>query len=523
MGDPADAGADAVAGSPRFSVVIPTLNRAGVLANAVRSVLAQTYADLELIIVDDGSTDDTAAVVHGFDDGRVRYQPQRRAGVSAARNAGAAAARGEFLVFLDSDDEMEPAALEVMHGALETHAWDAVLGARIMASPDRLRWRTVVPRRLAFVPGAFAIRRSTYADVQGYDPQLAFGENTAFGWRVRSFLTANGRAMGVVEEPTVVVFTRANRDYDLAKYDSARRILEGYDDALGDSLGGVSSRQRRATYEAIAAVGAAQLGNRREAYTLIAKAIANDPFSLKRYRNLARVVLTSARRTRAEPVRPRDTGPATRSTAQPGDGAVHVVTVAGMGAALAGADDNDWIVVQRGGGESESAALPSVPDLGVWLLSRGAPVGALGRRGLQFDRRSGRFLPWEDRDLTGPVTVDAIDVDDFMVVRVAAARTVGGFDADLSCGFDAVDYCLRLQRAGFGVYVDGPAARALGPRADPRRDLQPRRRGPEPHRAPAPIRVHARAHSRSVPPHVIVPRRQRCSTRWRVGDSGNVV
>ena len=329
MADPAGAGA------PRFSVVIPTLNRAGVLANAMRSVLAQTYADLELIIVDDGSTDDTAAVVGAIGDDRVRYQPQPRSGVSAARNAGAAAARGEFLVFLDSDDELEPVALEVMNGALEAHAWDVVLGAAAS-------WR----RRIgsggapscragsAFVPGTFAIRRSTYAEAHGYDPQLGYGENTAFGWRVRSFLTANGREMGVVEEPTVVVFTRANRDYDVAKYDSARRILEGYDDALADSLGGVSSRRRRATYQAIAALGAAQLGNRREAFTLIAKAIANDPFSRKRYRNLGRVVLVSARRTGDEPVRPRDTGPATPSTAQADDGAVHVTTVAGMGAAL---------------------------------------------------------------------------------------------------------------------------------------------------------------------------------------------
>ena len=217
---------------PRFSVVIPTLNRAGVLANAMRSVLAQTYADLELIIVDDGSTDDTAAAVKAFADERVRYLHQSRHGVSAARNAGAEAARGELLVFLDSDDEMEPNALEVMSRAQTVHGWDAVLGARIMASPDRLRWRTVVPRRLAFVPGAFAIKRSTYSEVGGYDPQLGFGENTAFGWRVRSFLTAQGREMGVLEEPTVVVFTRANREYDIAKYDSARRILDGYGDAL---------------------------------------------------------------------------------------------------------------------------------------------------------------------------------------------------------------------------------------------------------------------------------------------------
>jgi len=156
-----------------------------------------------------------------------------------------------------------------------------------------------------------------------------------------------------------------------------------------------------------------------------------------------------------------DAGAVARSAQAPvADGVVHVATVTGMGAVLARADDGDWIVVQRGSDTPDvPEAVPPVPDIATWLLRRGAPVGAVGRRGMQFDRRSGRLVPLGEQELSGPVTVDAIDVDDdFMIVRVAAARAVGGFDEDLARGFDAVDYCLRLQRAGYGIYVDGPAA-----------------------------------------------------------------
>src|SRR3954467_2657063 len=96
---------------PQFSVVVPTYERAETLGRAIASILRQD-ADFELIVVDDGSTDDTARIVRQFDDERISYQHQTNAGVSAARNAGAAAARGEWLVFLDADDELLPDALE---------------------------------------------------------------------------------------------------------------------------------------------------------------------------------------------------------------------------------------------------------------------------------------------------------------------------------------------------------------------------------------------------------------------------
>ncbi|MBZ0274516.1 MAG: glycosyltransferase [Anaerolineae bacterium] len=97
--------------SSRASVIIPTFNRSALLREAVESVLAQTYHPLEIIVVDDGSTDDTAALMAGYGD-RVRYIRQTNAGVSAARNHGFRVSQGEFVAFLDDDDLYLPLKIE---------------------------------------------------------------------------------------------------------------------------------------------------------------------------------------------------------------------------------------------------------------------------------------------------------------------------------------------------------------------------------------------------------------------------
>ena len=98
---------------PVVSVVIPTYNRGSLAGRAVESVLAQTFQDFEIIVVDDGSNDNTESVVKAFCDPRVRYiHHEENRGGSAARNTGIKAARGAYIAFLDSDDEWLPEKLQ---------------------------------------------------------------------------------------------------------------------------------------------------------------------------------------------------------------------------------------------------------------------------------------------------------------------------------------------------------------------------------------------------------------------------
>jgi glycosyltransferase involved in cell wall biosynthesis len=101
------------------SVVIPTYNRAYILGQAIESVLQQSYRPLEVIVIDDGSTDDTRSVVESFGP-PVRYIYQSNAGVSPARNHGLREARGEFIALLDSDDQWLPWKLSAQIGLMRT-------------------------------------------------------------------------------------------------------------------------------------------------------------------------------------------------------------------------------------------------------------------------------------------------------------------------------------------------------------------------------------------------------------------
>ena len=98
--------------SPLFSVVIPAFNRAGIVARTIDSVLAQTFTDYEIIVVDDGSTDELKKICDGYNSSKIRYIYQDNSGSNPARNNGIKNSRGYYVSFLDSDDTWEKEYLD---------------------------------------------------------------------------------------------------------------------------------------------------------------------------------------------------------------------------------------------------------------------------------------------------------------------------------------------------------------------------------------------------------------------------
>jgi glycosyltransferase involved in cell wall biosynthesis len=227
---------------PLVSVIVPTYNCAAYVRSAIDSVLAQSYAPIEVVVVDDGSTDDTLAVLSEFGD-RIRVFSQANAGPAAARNRAVAQARGEYLAFLDGDDLWLPGHL----AGLVRHLIDQP-DARV-AFADWLVWHAnadgtyppidVAPRALRPDPAASGwlytrllfdsvihiiacvIHRSVYEAVNGFDESLRTGSDYDFWLKV-------SRRYPVAKLDGAVAVYRQNPQsvtYRLRTEDNAYRLL----------------------------------------------------------------------------------------------------------------------------------------------------------------------------------------------------------------------------------------------------------------------------------------------------------
>ncbi len=150
--------------SPLVSVIVPACNCADFLEETLRSIVDQDYPDLEILVIDDGSIDDTAAVAHGFQ-GPVQLlqTAQPSSGAGASRNVGLRAARGDLIAFLDGDDVWLPGKLQAQIECLREHPECAMVASEFtLWSPDENgMWRT---------PRAFA-RETGGQDPQALDPE----------------------------------------------------------------------------------------------------------------------------------------------------------------------------------------------------------------------------------------------------------------------------------------------------------------------------------------------------------------
>lgn len=167
-------------GRPLVSIVLPTHDRAGLVGDAVRSVLAQSSGDWELVVVDDGSTDDTLEVLAGFDDPRIRVLEKPHRGHAAARNVALAAARGEVIAYLDSDDRYHPDYVRALVAAYEDPAVECGVAAAMVVDEVTGRFdfhpnsfdRSCLEVVNAVPLPAFSHRRRLVDDVGGFDESL---------------------------------------------------------------------------------------------------------------------------------------------------------------------------------------------------------------------------------------------------------------------------------------------------------------------------------------------------------------
>jgi glycosyltransferase involved in cell wall biosynthesis len=196
---------------PKVSVIIPTYNRVGTVPRAISSALAQTVSDLEVIVVDDGSSDDTGKTLAGMFGDRIRYYAQANQGASVARNRGMAEARGEWIGFLDSDDLWEPDKLEWQLKAMEQFApqcGGCYTDVRFFNHPETRTMFQMASEsyrhegvtgvnadvlKLLVRPGgagmvvclsSFLVRSDVARTTGGFDPQLLFSQDSEFLFRL---------------------------------------------------------------------------------------------------------------------------------------------------------------------------------------------------------------------------------------------------------------------------------------------------------------------------------------------------
>jgi glycosyltransferase involved in cell wall biosynthesis len=283
---------------PFLSVIIPTFNRVGSIQRAVGSVLDQQGADFELIVVDDGSTDNTGDVVTRIKDDRLIYLRQENSGRCSARNFGARSSRGVAVTFLDSDDEALPGWLNNFTQMFEQpKVGVACCGyLDVMRRDNTVREILVLPRNLGPMfhhqkslfhpPGTFAIRRELFELIGGYKEEIAFSENTELAMRLVPHCESNGWKIESLAKPGIRYYrhparhAKTERDFkDLLQ--AAEVILTHHGEELRKKF-----PRGYANYCGIAGVNAARLKQFHQARQFFISAITQYPYGFSNYARL---------------------------------------------------------------------------------------------------------------------------------------------------------------------------------------------------------------------------------------------
>ncbi|MHC4741635.1 MAG: glycosyltransferase family 2 protein [Planctomycetota bacterium] len=293
---------------PEISVIIPTYNRRNLVAEACRTVLRQTSPDFEVIVVDDGSTDDTALVIEQICDSRVKYIHKPNGGQSSARNVGLAAASGRYVAFLDADDLWPPDFLETVTAQLRANdGYGAAYGLVIELLPDGTKRLLGTPESCrsgwitkyffggypCLFPSAILFRRSVWNNVfwdeaitrgTDFDVFLRLSTKTRFLFVSDVFIIKRSLpdSLGNIADPLGPVY-------------AALSLERFYRHLGGDNYVSRAAAQRKIShlYRKAARISHS-FGDKRTAVSFLSKAIRHYPLDVRLYYGLLKVALSKA-------------------------------------------------------------------------------------------------------------------------------------------------------------------------------------------------------------------------------------
>ena len=278
---------------PMVSVVLNTYNRVGELAKAIDSVLAQTFTDWQLVVVDDGSTDGTAAYLQSLDYPRLTLVRHENMGLTASRNAGAAAASGTWLTFLDDDDTVDEQWLAAMVSAVRPDVGIVFCGhQRVSPAGDLLESRSPQPLGPAFLnqkgsywPATWMMRREVFDEAGRFLDGLPFIHQFELLLRAVRSCAALGLNTSSIAEPLLHYTVRDDSDRPMQwpqlALDGGRWVLARHPEAFR------ADRQGRANHEGVIGVAAARCGRMDLARRHLARSVRSDRGDPKRWLRLA--------------------------------------------------------------------------------------------------------------------------------------------------------------------------------------------------------------------------------------------
>lgn len=275
-----------------ISIVIPTYNRAHFIPRAINSVLSQNFEDWELIIVDDGSRDNTAEVVEDFlKDKRISFCSIENSGGAKARNVGAQKAKGEFITFLDSDDEAREDWLSSFYAFLKDGAELVCCGFETFNNDGKLL-KKKLPKKMGslydnitarFNAGTYIVKKQYFDAAGGFDAKLTSGHHSEMAIRLLDVLKENNVEIKNIHEPLIKVHVhndlKIRKDFE-AIYKGSTSTLDKHEELF------LQNETKLYNYLSVAALAAIKTKRYKEGQQLFLRAFKLKPLKLKSHARL---------------------------------------------------------------------------------------------------------------------------------------------------------------------------------------------------------------------------------------------